>query len=188
MTAGPVPITTPQCCTHQQDVKCVQANSCTCEADNRLCTSVFPSGNCRNWGPTRAPTAPTIMSNVSGNIEEAQEAAQTLCHATPPSCFHQDSPAFSPRFLLRGYEWPALPARSDTAHAVPALTETAALDPAAPAAVESVKRNSNRAQPTDSKTASLIPPANQDIYFTSVLIIGDSDGDSDFIESAKTHP
>ena len=89
------------------------------------------------WGPT----APRLTTNVSDTIKEAQEAAPIICQAIEPFFFHQDAPAFSPIVLLRGDKWPALPARADTAHAAPELTETAAFDPAAPAAVGSGKRN-----------------------------------------------
>ena len=82
---------------------------------------------------------------MSENIEEAKEAAPTLCQATPPVIFHQDALAFSPSVLLRGYEWLALPTRADTSHASPALTYTATPDPASPASIWSGKINPNRA-------------------------------------------
>ena len=47
-TAGSVPLTITQCCTHRQGVKCVKANTCLCQATNRPCTSSFPSENRRN--------------------------------------------------------------------------------------------------------------------------------------------
>ena len=118
--------------------------------------------NFRNRVPTRALTAPTIPTNVIENVEEAQESALNLCHTTHPVVFHQYVPAFSPIVLSRGEDWTALPARADTAHVSPGLTETAAPDPDAPAAVGSGKGNSNHAAPTDGKTASHSPPANQD--------------------------
>ena len=39
MTTGPVPLTTPQCCTHRPGVKCVQANARPFRAANPPCTS-----------------------------------------------------------------------------------------------------------------------------------------------------
>ena len=122
------------------------------------------------------------------NTEEAQEAVTTLCHAISPIVFHQYVPAFSPSALLRGEEWLTLPARADTNHAAPLLTETAAPDPAAPADVRSSKRNSNRARPTDGQTASLSPPADQDSDVTSVASTGESDRDSDYVELTEKSP
>ena len=122
-------------------MKCVQTNACPFRAANFPYTSSCPSKNCPNWGPTRAPTAPRLATDVSKNIEETQESAPTLYHAIPPVVFHQYTPALSPNVLPIGYDWPSLTARADTAHAAPELTETAAFDPAAPAAVGSGKRN-----------------------------------------------
>ena len=53
VTAGPVPLTTTQCCMHRPGVKCVQANTCLCRAANCPCMSGRPSEICRNQGPTR---------------------------------------------------------------------------------------------------------------------------------------
>ena len=77
--------------------------------------------------------------------------------------------------------------RADTAHRVPALTKTAAPNPATPASVGSGKINSNCAQPTDGQTASP-SPANQDIDVTLVASIGESNGESDYVESDKSSP
>ena len=77
--------------------------------------------------------------------EEAQEDAPTLFQAISSVIFLQDKLAFSPINPTRGDKWPTLPARANTAYAVPELTETAALDPATPTAVRSSKRDSNRA-------------------------------------------
>ena len=125
---------------------------------------------------------------MSENVKEAQEAAPALFHAIPPVVFHQDVPALSPRVLPRGEEWPALPARADTAHAAPALTKTAAPDRAAPAAVGRDKINLNRAQPTDGQTVSPSPSADQDSDFTLVASTGESDGDSYYVESTENSP
>ena len=141
VTAGPVPLTTPQFCMHRPGLKCLQSNACPCWASNCPCTSGCPSGNCRNRGRIWAPTAPTITTNVIKNVKDAQKDAPTLLHAIPPVVFHQDAPVFCPNVLLRVEEWPALPARADTAHAAPSFTKTTAPDPAAPAAVGSRKRN-----------------------------------------------
>ena len=84
------------------------------------------------------------MTNMRETTEESQEAALNLCQAIEPVVFHQDALAFSPSILPRGDKWPALPARANTAHAAPDLTETAAPDPATPAAVRIGERNSNR--------------------------------------------
>ena len=143
MTAGPVPLITPQWCTNRPGMKSVQASAFPFRASNCPCTNGFPSENCRNRGPTRAPTAPRLTINVSENIEEAQEAAPNLCWSIPLVVFHQDAPTLLPGVLPRGYEWPALQTRADTAHAAPALTETPAPNPAASAAVRSGKINSN---------------------------------------------
>ena len=142
-TTGPVPLTIPQCCMHRPGVKCVQANTCPCRSANFTCTSGRPSENCRNRGPTRAPTAPTLMIKVRKNTKGDQEATLTLCHAPPLTIFHQDAPAFSTIVLPRGDEGHDLLARADTTHAALALTETTAPDLSALAAVRSGKRSSN---------------------------------------------
>ena len=128
------------------------------------------------------------MTNMRETTEDSQEAVLNLCQAIKPVVFHQDAPAFSPSILPRGDKWPALPARTNTAHAAPDLTETAALDPTTQAAVRIGKRNSNRTWPTDGQTASPSPPDKLDSDVTSVAIIGESDGDSDYVESAKNSP
>ena len=102
VTAGPVPLTTTQCFTHRPGVKCVQSNTCPCRVANRPCTSGFQSEVFRNRGPTWDPTSPRLTTNVSKNIEEAQEAALTLCRATPLVISHQNALAFSPSVLPRG--------------------------------------------------------------------------------------
>ena len=102
--------------------------------------------------------------------------------------FHQDAPVFSPSVLSEEYDWSALQARSETAHAAPALTETAAPNPVAPAAVGSGKINSNRARPTDGQTKSPSLPADQDIDVTSVASIGESDSNWYYVDSAKNSP
>ena len=188
VNAIPVPLTTPQCCTHRTGVKCVHANTCPCRAANIPCTSGCPSENCHNWGPTRAPTVPRFKTNVSENIKEVQEYAPNLCHAIPPVVFHQDTPALSPRVLPRGDEWPDLLARADTAHTAPALNKTANPNPATPAAVGSSKINSNRARPTNCQTASTSLPVDQDSDVTLVASIGESNGDSDYVESDENSP
>ena len=154
---------------------------------NHSYTSGCLSENCYNQGPTRSPTAPRLTTNASGNIEEYQEAAPNLCQVTPPVIFHQDAPAFSPSVLPRGDKWPALPARADTAHAAPALTETAS-ESAAPVAFGSGKINSNCARRTNGQTASPSPPTDQDSDVTSVASIVESDGESDYVESAENSP
>ena len=121
-------------------------------------------------------------------IEEAQEAAPILCQDIARVFFHLDAPSFSHNVLPRGNEWPALPARSDTAHAALALTETDAPKPATPAAVGSGKRNSNCARPMDGQTTSTSLPADPDSDVKLVAIIGESDGDSDYVESAENSP
>ena len=147
-----------------------------------------PSDNYRNRGPTQDPTAPRITNNVRQNIEETQEAAPTLCQAIVMVVVHPDAPVLSPSVLMIGDEWPALPARADTAHTEPALTETATPNPATPAAVWSGKRSSNCARPTDSQTASSSPPANPDSDVTSVETIRGSDGDSNYVGLAEKSP
>ena len=187
-TADIIHLTTSQLCTHRPDVNYVQANACPCRAANLPCTSGFPSYNFRNQGPMRGPTAPSLTTNVRKTIEEAQEAAPTLWQAIAPVLFFQDPPAFSPSILLIGDDWPALPARADTAHTDPALTETAAPNPATPAAFRSGKINSNIARPTDSQIASPNPRADLDSDVTLVAIIVESDDNSDYAELAENSP
>ena len=129
-----------------------------------------------------------LTINVRQTIEESQEAALTLCQSTPPVVFHPDAPDLSTSALTRVAKWPALPSRADTAHASPALTETAAPDPTTPAAVGSGKINSNRARPTDGKTASPSTPANPDSEFMLAASFGGSNGKSDYVKSAKNSP
>ena len=188
VTSVPVTLTTPQFCTHWVGMKRVQANVCLCRSVNCLCTSSCPSENCRNRVPTRAPTAPSLTTNVIKNIEESQEAALNLSRAIPPFVLHQDSPTLSPSILLRVDEWPTLPARTNTAHMSLELTETADPNPAAPADVSNSTINSNHAQPTDFQTASPSLPADIDSDVTLVASIGESDGDSDSVESAEKSP
>ena len=172
VTSRHVPLTTPQCCTHWPGEKCIQVNACPCWAVNHPCTSGCPLDHCRNQVRTQVPTATRLAANLGATIEEAQEAAPTLCQAIDLVVFHQDAPAFSPRVLPRGDKWPALLVRADTANAAPELTKTAAPNPAAPAAVGSGKINSNHAQPRDVKTTSPSPPSNQDSDVTLVASIG----------------
>ena len=70
----------------------------------------------------------------------------------------------------------------------PALTETAAPNPAALADVGIGKRNSNRARPTDGQTTSPSPPVDQDSDVTLVASIGESNDDLDYVELAKNSP
>ena len=74
---------------------------------------------------------------------------------------------------------------ADTAHAAPALTENASPNPTTPAAVGIGKRNSNCARPTDIQTASPIPPSSQNSDVTLVASMGESDVNSDYVESAE---
>ena len=134
-TTVTIPLTIPQCCTHQPGVKCVQANTCPCQAANRPCKSSLPSENCRNRGPTWASTAPRLTPNMSETIEESQEAAPIICQAIEPVVFHQDTPAFSLSVLSRETYWPALPMRADTAHTTTVITEAASPNAAVTAAV-----------------------------------------------------
>ena len=188
VTARPVYLIISQWCTRRPGVKCVQSNACPCRAANHPCTSGYPSENCRNRGPTQDPTEPRLTTNMSKNIDEAQEAASTLCCATPLFIYHQDAPKLSPWVLLRGENWPTLPTRVDTAYTALALTNTAALNPASPAAAGSSKMYSKRARPLDGRTASPSPPADQYSDVTLVASIGESDGDSYYVKSSKTHP
>ena len=130
VTAGTLTLTTPQLCTHRPCLKWVQANACPCRSAICPCTSGYQSDNCHKQGPTRGPTAPRLATNVSETIKEAQEAALTLLHAISTFIFNQDAPELSPNVLPRGDKWPALPARTNAAHAAPGITKTAAPDPA----------------------------------------------------------
>ena len=69
VTAGPVPLTITQWCTHRTGVKFVQANECPFRADNCPCESGFTSENYHNRGHMWAPTASSLTTNVSQNIE-----------------------------------------------------------------------------------------------------------------------
>ena len=166
----------------------MQANTCPCQAANCPGTSGFPSENYYKQGPTLAPTEPRLITNVIQNIEEAQETAPNLCQATPAVVFHPDTPSFSPRVLTRGFEWTVLPARAETAHTEPALTETAAPDPDTPSAVRSIKRNSNRARPTYDQIVSPSPPSDPGSDIIPETIFGGNDGDYYYVESAENLP
>ena len=100
-TTVTIPLTITQCCTHQPGVKCMNSIACPCWAANLPCTSGWPSINCRNLGPSRAPNATRLTANASKNNKESQEAAPTLCHATPPVVFYQGALALSTSVLLR---------------------------------------------------------------------------------------
>ena len=103
---------------HQPGVKCVQANTCPCWADNCPCTISFPSENCCNRVPMQEPTAPRLTTNVIQNTEEAQGAAPILCQATHPwpsfiqthwrSC---PSPSQEDPIVLNYWLTPSLPTR-----------------------------------------------------------------------------
>ena len=170
-TAGPVPLTISQCCTHRPGVKCVQANACPFLAANCPCTSVCPSGNFRNRGPMYYPTAPRLTANVRQNIKEAQEASPILCHSIHLVVFHSDVPEISPSVLTRGAEWAALLDRANAAHIPQSLTKTSAPDTAATAAVGSGKINLNHARPTDGQTTSPSLPADPKSDVTLVTSI-----------------
>ena len=153
-----------------------------------------------NWGIVRgtSPAVPSVpmflggphwfTTNVIQTIKEAQWSATTLCQSIAPVIFHPDSTAFLPSVLARGVKWSTLSMRSNTAHAAPALTETAAPDPATPVAVGSGKINSNCAWPTDGQTVSPSPPADPDSDVMAVASIGGSDGKSDYVELAENSP
>ena len=125
---------------------------------------------------------------MSQTIEEAQEAVPNLCQAISPIVFLQDEPAFSPRVLTRGADWPALLAHANTAHAAPALTNTSAPNPAILAAVGDGKINSNCALSMDGQTASPSPPANPDSDAVLAASFGGSYVNSDYVNSAKNSP
>ena len=108
------------------------------------------------------------------------------CH--PPSCFSTRLTGVLAQRPPDRRLMASLPARTDTAHTALALTETATPDPVAPAAVRSVKINSNRAQPTDGQTVSPSPPSNQDSDITPVASIGESDVNLNYVESAEKLP
>ena len=148
----------------------------------------LPSGKLSQPVPMWASTAPRLTTNVIQNIDEDQGAARTLCHDTPPFVFHPYEPAFSPRFLTRGAEWPVLLARADTAHATQALTDTDNPNPDTPATIRIGKINTNCAQPTDGKIAFPSPPNNPDSDVMLVASFGGSDSDSDYVESSKNSP
>ena len=135
-----------------------------------------------------APTAPSLMTNVSKTTNESQESALTLCQAIYLVVFHPDAPAFSLSILTRGPKWHALMERSNTVHAAIVLTKTAALYPATPAAIGSGKRNSNQAQQTDNQTASPSPTTDPENDVTLIVGIGGSDGNSDYVELAENLP
>ena len=54
----------------------------------------LPIGKLLQPGTTWASTAPSITTNVSKYIEEAQKAALKLCQAIPLVVFHPDALAF----------------------------------------------------------------------------------------------
>ena len=144
--------------------------------------------NSGNQGPTWGPTAPRLTTNMRKTVEEDQEAALNLYQAIYLVIFHQDAPAFSFRAPLRGDGCPVLPARYDTTHVAPALSETAAPDPATLKDVRSGKKHSNRTRPVDGQTTSPSPPDNQDSDSTSVASIGESDGNSNYVNFTKNAP
>ena len=138
--------------------------------------------------PYMGPYCTKDHNQRESKIEEAQEAPLTLCQATPPVVFHPDALVLSPSVLTRGAKWPALPAHAETAHASPALTETASPNPPTPAATGSGKINSNHARPTYGQIAPPSPPADPDSDVTSVASFGGSYGESDYVELAKNSP
>ena len=107
VTAGPVPLPTPQYSMHRPGVKSVQANTYQCQATNRPYAIGCPSDNFCNQGDMRPPPAPRLMTNLSETTEESKEAAPILCQAIALVISHQDAPAFLPIVLPRGDEQPA---------------------------------------------------------------------------------
>ena len=134
------------------------------------------------------PTAPRLITNMTKTTKEDQESALTLFQDIAPVVFHLCAPAFSPTVLTKGAKWHALPTRTDTSHTSPALTETAAPDPATLVAVRSGKIISNCARPKNGQTASPSLPVDPYSGITSVASVGGGDGDSDYVESAKISP
>ena len=80
-------------------------------------------------------------------MKPPQPSDITLPHSSFTQTNGRSQPVFSPIFLPRVNKRLALPARADTSHASPALTETAAPNPATPASGGSRKINTNRAKP-----------------------------------------
>ena len=170
--ARPVTLTTPHWCMHWPVVKCVQTNACPFRSANLSCTSVFPSDNCCNQGPTRSSTVPRITTNVRETIKESQDSAPILCQAIALFVFRPDTPAFSTSVLPRGDKWPTITARADTSHSAPVLTETSATNSVTQADIGRSKINSNSARPTDGQTASPSPSADLDSDVALVASIG----------------
>ena len=89
---------------------------------------------------------------------------------------------------MDGEECPALTSSSRIAQAYQALTDTATPDTARPVAIISGKRNSNLARPEEGQAASPRLPANPDSNVTSAASFGESDGNSEYVESAGNVP
>ena len=195
--AGPVPFMIPQCCMQWLGMKGVRANECLFWAANCLCTSCFPSENCRNRGPTRTPPpggrlwAPTdlrITTNVNLNIKEAHKAAPFLCQSTPPAIFHPGAPELSPSIPMGKGEWTALTDCSKNSQVAQTLIETAAPNNGKPEDIGSGKINLNCAQPTHGQSASPRLPADTNSDVMSAAIFGGSNSDSEYVETTKDSP
>ena len=129
VTARPVSPMKPQWCTHRPGVNCVQANACTFWPTNLPCTSGFPSDNCRNQGPMEPllhqGSQPTWAKPSRIPKKPPQSSARPMPRLSFAQTHRRSHPASSQDYTI----WPALPARADTSHADPALTETAAPTP-----------------------------------------------------------
>ena len=139
-------------------------------------------------GPYTGPYCPKSHDQHESNHLGGLRIRPKILSDHPPGRIFSFAPAFSPSVLTRGSKWPALVARADTAHADPVLTKTASPNPATLVVIRSGKINSNIARPMDGQKAPPSPPANPDSDVPLAASFGGNDGNSDYIELAKTHP
>ena len=125
------------------------------------------------------------MTNMNLNIDEAAKASPISCQVIPQVVFHSYAPDFSPNVLTDGTGWPDLTASARVAHAAHTLTDTAASSTATLADIRSVKINSNRARPTEDPAATPRLPANHYGDITLVISSGESDSNSDYVDSTR---
>ena len=136
----------------------------------------------------RAPTAPSLTTNVIENTEEAQEAVPTLYQAIPQVVFQQDSPAFSPSVLLKEDKWPVLLVRADTANAAPEPTKTNFPDPVAPASIGIEEKNKTKKNQRTVKPRHSVRPPTKTLISHQWQALERVTETWNMSSSQKTHP
>ena len=119
---------------------------------------------------------------------EATKAAPIILQIASQLVFHPDEPEFSPPVIPDRARWPGLPASAGASLTDHALTNTATPDTTTPAAISIGQINSNHARPRESKNATPRLPSYTESGVTSAVSSGESDDESEYVESPKNLP